>query len=165
MNLQTVPTSLDETILRGTASSGLSVIVNPRPGFVRTFAAFGTNFGSIDRVSGPGGEPVPEGLAHFLEHKLFEDARGDVSDRFSEMGASTNAMTAFVSGSDAASGPLVPSKSRREEKPTGKFRFMLTPPGGSSEYFPSSSLSMPSRPTCRYFGLPSPRASRPSLRT
>ena len=36
MKLESVANSLDETILRGTASSGLSVIVNPRPGFVRT---------------------------------------------------------------------------------------------------------------------------------
>jgi predicted Zn-dependent peptidase len=95
MNLQPVPNRLDEAILSGVSSRGLSVLVNPRPGFVGTFAALGTNFGSVDRVSNARGEPVPEGLAHFLEHKLFEDRMGDVSDRFSQLGASTTAMTGF----------------------------------------------------------------------
>jgi predicted Zn-dependent peptidase len=95
VKLQPVPNPLGEPILRGTAGSGLTVIVAPRPDFERTFAAFGTNFGSVDRVSGATGQPVPEGLAHFLEHKLFEDEGGDVSDRFATLGASTNAMTGF----------------------------------------------------------------------
>jgi len=95
VKLEPVPNPLGETILRGTASSGLTVLIAPRPEFERTFAALGTNFGSVDRVSGASGQPVPEGLAHFLEHKLFEDADGDVSDRFSALGASTNAMTGF----------------------------------------------------------------------
>lgn len=95
MKLEPMSSRLDETLLYGEAASGLRVVVNPRPEYVRTFAAFGTNFGSVDRVAGLGGEPVPEGLAHFLEHKLFEDAEGDVSDRFAQLGASTNAMTGF----------------------------------------------------------------------
>jgi len=95
MNWETLPNRLDEPVLAGRAASGLRVIMNPRPDWVRTFAAFGVNFGSIDRVGGTDGEPVPEGLAHFLEHKLFEDQRGDVSDRFATLGASTNAMTGF----------------------------------------------------------------------
>lgn len=95
MDLHPVDNRLGETILKGEARSGLSVVVNPRPGFVKTFAAFGTNFGSVDRVADGDGQPVPEGLAHFLEHKLFEDEGGDVSDRFSALGASTNAMTGF----------------------------------------------------------------------
>jgi predicted Zn-dependent peptidase len=95
LKLQPVPNRLDETILQGVSERGLSVLVNPRPGNVGTFAALGTNFGSVDRVADARGEPVPEGLAHFLEHKLFEDAQGDVSDRFSSLGASTNAMTGF----------------------------------------------------------------------
>lgn len=96
MKLEPVPNPVDETILRGVASSGLTLLVNPRPQYQRTFAALGTHFGSIDRVGGADGEPVPEGLAHFLEHKLFEDEQGDVSDRFAELGASTNAMTGFA---------------------------------------------------------------------
>jgi predicted Zn-dependent peptidase len=95
VKLESIRNPLGETILRGVASSGLTVLVQPRPDFERTFAAFGTNFGSVDRVSGATGQPVPEGLAHFLEHKLFEDSGGDVTDRFASLGASTNAMTGF----------------------------------------------------------------------
>ncbi|GJM20187.1 MAG: peptidase M16 [Planctomycetota bacterium] len=95
MKLQPVANPLDAAVFAGRAASGLSVLVHPIPGRRSVFAAFGTNFGSIDRVSGANGEPVPEGLAHFLEHKLFEDAAGDVTDRFAALGASTNAMTGF----------------------------------------------------------------------
>ncbi len=95
MKLEPVANALDEPILAATAPSGLRVFVHSRPDWTHTFAAFGTNFGSVDRVSGADGRPVPEGLAHFLEHKLFEDQHGDVSDRFAELGASTNAMTGF----------------------------------------------------------------------
>jgi len=95
MKLTPVPNALGETILAGTAGSGLRVFVNPRPRYAHTFAAFGPNFGSVDRVASANGQPIPEGLAHFLEHKLFEDSAGDVSDRFAALGASTNAMTGF----------------------------------------------------------------------
>ncbi|MCB9899162.1 MAG: insulinase family protein [Planctomycetes bacterium] len=95
MKLSVVDNPLGEPVLHGTAASGLHVLINPRPEYERTFAALGTNFGSVDRVSAADGQPVPEGLAHFLEHKLFEDAEGDVSDRFAQLGASTNAMTGF----------------------------------------------------------------------
>ncbi len=96
MSFERLENPLGEPLLAMTASSGLRVLMHHRPDFVGTFAAFGTNFGSVDRVGGADGQPVPEGLAHFLEHKLFEDQDGDVSDRFAELGASTNAMTGFV---------------------------------------------------------------------
>ncbi len=96
MLLRPLDNPLSEPLLAGTASSGLRLLVNPRPAFRRTFAALGVNFGSVDRVAGADGQPVPEGLAHFLEHKLFEDRQGDVSDRFAALGGSTNAMTGFV---------------------------------------------------------------------
>jgi predicted Zn-dependent peptidase len=96
VKLNPIANPVDETILRGTTDSGLAVLVNPRPDYVRTFAALGVNFGSVDRVGGADGQPVPEGLAHFLEHKLFEDADGDVSDRFAKWGADVNAMTGFT---------------------------------------------------------------------
>jgi predicted Zn-dependent peptidase len=95
MKLEPIANSLSEPILGGTSVRGLRVLVNPRPESVAAFGALGTNFGSVDRVGNARGEPVPEGLAHFLEHKLFEDQQGDVSDRFSALGASTNAMTGF----------------------------------------------------------------------
>ncbi len=79
---------------------GLDLYVLPRPGYQKKYAVFSTCFGSIDnrfRV-----EPeqkiteLPDGVAHFLEHKLFEDERGNVFDRFAALGASPNAFTAFT---------------------------------------------------------------------
>ncbi|HZL99491.1 MAG TPA: pitrilysin family protein [Planctomycetota bacterium] len=93
MKLVPLENTLGEPLLAGTAGSGLRLLINPRPGWARSFAALGVNFGSIDRDSG---QPVPEGLAHFLEHKLFEDRDGDVTDRFAALGASANAMTGFT---------------------------------------------------------------------
>ena len=103
MKLHAVINSLGEPVLRGQTSSGLILLVNPRPRYRTTFAAFGTHFGSIDRVSTADGSPVPMGLAHFLEHKLFEDEQGDVSDRFAQLGATTNAMTGFCGTTYTAS--------------------------------------------------------------
>lgn len=96
MELRPLDNALGEPLLAGSSGSGLRVLVQPRPEFRRTFAALGVNFGSVDRVAGADGQPVPEGLAHFLEHKLFEDAQGDVSQRFAALGATTNAMTGFT---------------------------------------------------------------------
>jgi predicted Zn-dependent peptidase len=95
MKLQTITNRLGEPLLQGKTASGLTLLINPRPRYRMSFAALGTNFGSIDRVSTQDGSPVPMGLAHFLEHKLFENEQGDVSDRFAEIGASSNAMTSF----------------------------------------------------------------------
>jgi len=95
LTLEPLPNVLGEPLLTGVSSRGLRVLLDPRPDYVGAFGALGIHFGSIDRVAGRDGRPIPEGLAHFLEHKLFEDQLGDVSDRFSKLGASTNAMTGF----------------------------------------------------------------------
>lgn len=78
--------------------SGLSVYVMEKKGFASSHAIFGTKYGSIDvkfsRNSGPEIE-VPAGIAHFLEHKLFESEEGDAFTRFSATGAYANAYTSF----------------------------------------------------------------------
>ncbi|MEG0366392.1 MAG: insulinase family protein, partial [Coprobacillus sp.] len=54
-------------------------------------------FGSVDTTFVPLGEKemlkVPDGIAHFLEHKMFEMKDGDASEKFARLGASTNAFT------------------------------------------------------------------------
>lgn len=98
MQLDAIPNSIGETLLRGKLPHGLSLVLNPRPGFTRSFGMLATHYGSLDsRVPAAGGalESVPDGIAHFLEHKLFEDKAGDVSLRFSSRGASCNAGTEF----------------------------------------------------------------------
>jgi len=79
--------------------SGLKTFVIPKKGYSKKFAAFGTHFGSVNsEFIVPGEEnatKVPDGVAHFLEHKLFEQKDGSIMDKFSELGSSPNAYTGF----------------------------------------------------------------------
>jgi predicted Zn-dependent peptidase len=89
---------LNETVYFERMDNGLQVYVLPKPGFRKTYATFTTNFGSVDnRFQVGGGEEikVPDGIAHFLEHKMFEEPEGDVFAKFSSRGASANAYTSF----------------------------------------------------------------------
>jgi len=90
---------LDEEIHRFDLECGLPVLIHLKPNFEKKFAVLGANFGSVDRcfVDRCTDRPVtmPEGVAHFLEHKLFETPEGDAFERFSRYGASANASTSF----------------------------------------------------------------------
>lgn len=91
---------LEETLFHEELSNGLNVYILPKKGFSKTYVTFTTKYGSIDREFIPLGkkEPVtvPDGIAHFLEHKMFEKEEGDVFQKFSENGASANAFTSFT---------------------------------------------------------------------
>lgn len=91
---------LEETLYHEELPNGLHVYILPKKGFSKTFVTFSTKYGSIDREFIPLGktEPVivPDGIAHFLEHKMFEKEEGDVFQQFSEKGASANAFTSFT---------------------------------------------------------------------
>ncbi|GAK01554.1 EF-P 5-aminopentanol modification-associated protein YfmH [Geomicrobium sp. JCM 19055] len=91
---------LGETLYKETLDNGLKVYILPRQENNKTFSIFTTNYGSIDDQFTPMNEDevvkVPDGIAHFLEHKLFEDEEGDVFDTFSRRGAQTNAFTSFT---------------------------------------------------------------------
>ncbi len=84
-----------------THPTGLSIFLYPRDNSSTAYAVFGTKYGSIDncfqRSDEPAPETVPEGIAHFLEHKLFESEDGDAFERFARTGASANAFTSFES--------------------------------------------------------------------
>ena len=79
--------------------SGLKILVYPKKNYAATYAVFGTRYGSIDtefRLNGKGKFTcVPEGIAHFLEHKLFESEDLDAFERYAKTGASANAYTSF----------------------------------------------------------------------
>lgn len=78
--------------------NGLSVYIMEKPGFDSCFALYGTKYGSINtKFSRNGGKEieVPAGIAHFLEHKLFESEEGDTFQRFAKTGAYCNAYTSF----------------------------------------------------------------------
>ena len=91
---------LDETLYYKKLENGLDVYILPKKGFSKTFVTFTTKYGSIDRTFVPLGEKeaitVPDGIAHFLEHKMFEKEEGDVFQKFSELGAQANAFTSFT---------------------------------------------------------------------
>lgn len=80
-------------------ASGLPVYIFPKPESHATYAIFGTNYGSVDNVFRRSDEPelihVPNGIAHYLEHKLFESEEGDAFTRYAKTGASANAYTSF----------------------------------------------------------------------
>ena len=91
---------LKEEILSGTHESGLRVYIVPKKGFCKYYAIYGTEYGSIDTVlkKPQTGEEIklPDGIAHFLEHKLFEEEDGgNAFDRFALTGANSNAYTSF----------------------------------------------------------------------
>lgn len=92
---------LQETIYIEKLDNGLDVFVLPKRGFNKTFATFTTKYGSIDNHFAPLGSEelvkVPDGIAHFLEHKMFEKPDGtDVFQDFSKQGASANAFTTYT---------------------------------------------------------------------
>ncbi|PAE16466.1 peptidase M16 [Virgibacillus sp. 7505] len=91
---------LQESIYAETLPNGLKVFLQPKPEMAKTYAIFSTNYGSIDQTFVPldGKEKitVPEGIAHFLEHKLFEKEDRDVFQDFTKQGASANAFTSFT---------------------------------------------------------------------
>ena len=89
---------LGETVFCAKHPSGLEIRVMPKKGYTSAYAVFGVKYGSIDTaVMTDSGEfeTIPEGTAHFLEHKLFESEDLNAFERFAKTGASANAYTSF----------------------------------------------------------------------
>ena len=88
---------LDETVYSHICQNGLTVKVVHRPGFTRKMAYFVTDFGAIHTDFELEGKiyHVPAGIAHFLEHKMFELPQRDVSAEFAALGANVNAFTSY----------------------------------------------------------------------
>lgn len=79
--------------------SGLNIYVYPKQNYNSAYALFGTKFGSINNTFKIKGQDkttkIPDGMAHFLEHKLFEGKDEDAFKKFARTGASANAFTSF----------------------------------------------------------------------
>lgn len=78
--------------------SGLTIYVYPKEGYNSTYAVFGAKYGSINtKFKDKDGNEinVPDGIAHYLEHKLFESEDGDAFAKYAKTGASANAYTSF----------------------------------------------------------------------
>ena len=81
-----------------TLPNGLKVVVWHKPGYEKSFAMMSTQMGAFDisQIDSKGNTyQYPPGIAHFLEHKLFENENRDVMEDFSKMGASVNAATTY----------------------------------------------------------------------
>lgn len=90
---------LDEKYYEINHPSGLKIYINPKENYASTYAIFGTKYGSIDtrfkRSDSEKWTEVPQGIAHFLEHKLFESEDLGAFERYAKTGASANAYTSF----------------------------------------------------------------------
>ena len=86
------------TLYRSVLPNGLSVYVVPKPGWRKCRAAFVTSFGGADRRFTLEGErcDTPAGVAHYLEHKMFDMPYGSVDSVFAARGADSNAYTSYA---------------------------------------------------------------------
>ncbi len=88
--------NIGETYKAAVLSNGLEIRVLEKPEFRTSFAAFAVKYGGADRVFRLDGEEysTPAGIAHFLEHKMFDMPDGtDVFSAMSATGADPNAFT------------------------------------------------------------------------
>jgi len=96
MELRTYP-ELSEQLYWHRLPNGLPIAIVPRPGFTRKLAYFVTDFGAIHRDFTLNGKDycMPAGIAHYLEHKMFDMPDGDVFPKFAALGATPNAFTSY----------------------------------------------------------------------
>ncbi len=87
---------INEKVIDETLANGLKIRIVPKPGFAKAYAQLSVNYGSIDAHfdAGNGMITPPKGVAHFLEHKVFEQPDGgNALATFAQTGASPNAFT------------------------------------------------------------------------
>ena len=96
MNKQYYP-ALDETLYSRTLPNGLHIMVCPKPGFTKKLCYFAADYGAVHTEFTLEGQhyTTPAGIAHYLEHKMFDMPQGDVSREFAARGASVNAFTSY----------------------------------------------------------------------
>ena len=92
---------MDERLVKTKLDNGLNVYIFPKKNYVKQYAMLSVNFGSNDiefiDVKNGHKRNMPLGIAHFLEHQLFEDKEKSIFDKFADLGASANAYTNFDS--------------------------------------------------------------------
>ena len=92
--------AVKEMVYRTRLSNGLTVALLPKKEFKEVYGSVTVQFGSVDtlvtEVDGDVKE-YPGGIAHFLEHKLFErEDASDLMSAFTSLGADSNAFTSFT---------------------------------------------------------------------
>ena len=95
--------AVKETLYQTSLENGLTVTLLPKKDFNEVYGVVSVQVGSVDTrftVDDKGLQQYPQGIAHFLEHKLFErEDSGDVMAAFTELGAESNAFTSFTNTS------------------------------------------------------------------
>ncbi len=88
-----------ERYIRIRHPSGCTICLCPMEDYNSVYALFGVNYGSVDNILKSDGETnlitIPDGAAHYIEHKMFENADGNTFQKFSKTGANANAFTGF----------------------------------------------------------------------
>ncbi|MFW6281517.1 MAG: EF-P 5-aminopentanol modification-associated protein YfmH [bacterium] len=91
---------IKEKVFYKKLENGLSIYLMPRANFSKAYGIFASNYGSIDnKFKNPETNEivtVPDGIAHFLEHKLFEGEKEDAFSTFARLGAASNAYTNHI---------------------------------------------------------------------
>ncbi|NLU24727.1 MAG: insulinase family protein [Clostridiales bacterium] len=92
---ETKYTRIGEKTLWTKLANGLSVCIVPKPGFARKYAFFSTRYGGMDMRFQLNGEwlDTPAGIAHYLEHKMFDTEEGNALQDLTKNGAEPNAFT------------------------------------------------------------------------
>ena len=89
---------IEEEYYEQELKSGLKVVLIPREKFNKKHAILSVDVGSVDLKLKDENDRIhqyPKGIAHFMEHMLFENREGSIIDKFSQIGSSVNAYTGF----------------------------------------------------------------------
>ena len=93
---QTFYERIGESVYREKLPNGLQICVVPKPEHARKYAFFATRYGGMDTRFSLDGKwlDTPAGIAHYLEHKMFDTKEGNALQRLAQNGAEPNAFTA-----------------------------------------------------------------------
>ena len=86
---------IDETVTFRRLKNGLPAYVVHKPGYTRKYAMFATRYGGMDLRFQQDGvwQDTPAGIAHYLEHKMFDTSDGNAMQEMAKNGAEPNAFT------------------------------------------------------------------------
>jgi len=97
--IKTYYPDIHETQCEATLENGLKILIIPKPGFAKTEVELAVKFGSLDEmaITSDFEEPIrfPQGIAHFIEHLLFESEEANPTAAFARIGAAVNAYTSY----------------------------------------------------------------------